>query len=246
MRVVVSRIGLPVVLAIGSAAGLFAQQPGLSQAPEDQSAPIVETPAANVPQEAFAEEPTTQEYTPLNLKQKYLYSINEIFGISPLLAIVAHAALDQAGVQPAQWGKSPESFGIRATSLFGDLLLRHSLEFGVRALDHEDPRYFRLGQGGGWRRSKYALAHTFLVRSDRGGTMPAYSLFVTDYGMPFVVREWRPDRFHALSGVESGTLAVGIGMGSNLFNEFWPDLKKKLPTRLFRGPLNRLVGSPKY
>jgi hypothetical protein len=186
------------------------------------------------------------DFAPLNLKQKYLYSINEIFGISPLLAIAAHAALDQAGVAPVQWGKNADSLAIRVASHFGDALLRHNLEFGVRALDHEDPRYFRMGHGNPWSRAKYAVLHTFAVRSDSGRTMPAYSLFVTDFGMPFVVREWHPGRQYALNQVEAGTLAVGVGMGSNLFNEFWPDLKKLLPGRLSQGPLSRLVGSPKY
>ncbi len=232
MKPVITRIGLTVLLALGNAAGLLAQSPDVTEEPLNAPAQVDQAPIVLDP-----------AYTPLNLGQKYIYSINEIFGIAPLLAVAAHAALDQAGVQPAQWGKSGDSLAIRAASRFGDLLLRHSLEFGVRAVDHEDPRYFRSGQHGGWQRAKYAVVHTFMVRSDTGGSMPAYSLFVTDYGMPFVVREWNPQRFHALSGVQSGTLSVGIGMGSNLFNEFWPDLKKKLPGVLARGPLGWLLGS---
>jgi hypothetical protein len=188
---------------------------------------------------------TTPEYTPLTLKQKYLYSINEIFGISPLLAVGVHAVLDQAGVSPVQWGKGADSFGVRVASHFGNLLLRHNLEFAVRALDHEDPRYFRLGQGSGWIRAKYAVVHTFEARRDSGGNMPAYSLFVTDFGMPFVVRQWNPgNRMHPLNEVEAGTLAIGIGMGTNLFNEFWPDLRKKIPNRLSRGPMSRFLNHP--
>jgi hypothetical protein len=232
LKPVITRIGLLVLLALGNAAGLLAQSPEVTEEPLNAPAAIEPTPIVLAP-----------AYVPLNLGQKYIYSINEIFGIAPLLAVAAHAALDQAGVQPAQWGKGGDSLAIRTASRFGDLLLRHSLEFGVRAVDHEDPRYFRSGQHGGWRRAKYAVVHTFVARSDTGGSMPAYSLFVTDYGMPFVVREWSPQRFHALSGLQSGTLSVGIGMGSNLFNEFWPDLKKKLPGVLARGPLGWLLGT---
>jgi hypothetical protein len=245
-------------------------QTGLSQqaaSPETGSSDLNTVPAEGeqlaaspAPTEAFVAQPSSTtpasaipaaigpaaDYAPLNLKQKYLYSINEIFGISPLLAIAAHAALDQAGVTPVQWGKNADSLAVRVASHFGDALLRHNLEFAVRALDHEDPRYFRMGQGNPWARARYAVVHTFAVRSDSGRTMPAYSLFVTDYGMPFIVREWHPGRQYALNQVEAGTLAVGIGIGSNLFNEFWPDLKKMLPGRLSRGPLDRLVGSPKY
>lgn len=36
-----------------------------------------------------------------------------------------------------------------------------------------------------------------------------------------------------MHGVEIATLRVGGSMGSNIFNEFWPDLKEKLPKRFF-------------
>ena len=227
-RAFIVRLSLPAAFLLSGTIGLMAQQTDFTPDESASSSSADSTEPA----------PGQPAYTPLDLKQKYLYSINEIFGISPLLAIAAHAALDQAGVRPAVWGRTPQSFAVRIASHFGDSLLRHNVEFGVRALDHEDPRYFRSGQGNGWQRAKYAVVHTFVVHNDNGRMMPAYSLFVTDYGVPFVVSQWRP---HALSGLESGTLGIGIGMGTNLFHEFLPDLKKSLPKSFTRGPLSRFA-----
>src|SRR5580658_2591223 len=115
-------------------------------------------------------------YAPLNLKQKYLYSMGEIFGPDRLVAVAGYAILDQLGVRPVQWGKRPSSLAVRFASHFGDSLLKHNIEFAVRALDHEDPRYFRSGHGRPWTRVGHAVVHTFVVHNDRGGWMPAYSL----------------------------------------------------------------------
>jgi len=178
------------------------------------------------PQITLGDEPV---YTPLDLKQKWLYSMGEIFGPARLAASAVHAAFDQLNDMPKQWGTSGDSMAVRLAGHFGDSFLRHNVEFAVRALDHEDPRYFRSGRHGRWNRTEDAVAHTFAVRKDDGSLMPAYSLLVTDYGAPFIVREWRPDRFRTMNGLETGTLGIGIAMGSNIFAEFWPDLKKKLP-----------------
>jgi hypothetical protein len=168
-------------------------------------------------------------YIPLNLKQKYLYSMGEIFGPNRLVALAAHAALDQMNVHPVQWGGHPESLAIRFASHFGDSFLRHNIEFGVRALDHEDPRYFRSGRGRPWTRAGYAVVHTFVVHNDRGGWMPAYSLAAEAYGTPYLVRRWRPEKFQTASVLQAGTLNLGINIGGNLLKEFWPDLRNALP-----------------
>jgi hypothetical protein len=173
-------------------------------------------------------------YIPLTLRQKYLYSLGETFGPDRLAAIAGYAVLDQMGVRPAQWGKRPASLAIRFASHFGDSLLKHNLEFGVRALDHEDPRYFRSGRGRPWARIGHAVVHTFVVRSDRGGWMPAYSIVAADIGTPFLVRRWQPEQFQTASVLQSGAVNIGIDVGTNVLKEFWPDLRNALPNWLTR------------
>ena len=84
---------------------------------------------------------------------------------------------------------------------FGQQLVREQIEFGVWAIDHEDPRHRAVGCNGVWPRTKYAIVHTFVARRDDGGQMPAYSRFIGDYGAGFVSREWYP----AASTMSTGT-----------------------------------------
>lgn len=191
--------------------------------------------AAAVAAETFSQASAAEDpnYTPLTLKQKWLSSVSEIFGPSRLAAYGVHAIIDYALNVPKQWGRSGDSLAVRAAGHFGDSFIRYNVQFAIQATDHEDPRYFRSGQHGGWKRTKYAVVHTFVVRRDDQSWMPAYSLIATAYGMPYIVRQWRPERFHNMDGFEAGTMGIGIAMGSNIFNEFWPDVRKKLPKTRF-------------
>jgi hypothetical protein len=172
--------------------------------------------------------PLAPLYTPLDLKHKYLYSFNETMAPQRWIGFSIHAALDQAEKTPSGWGNGPDSFGVRVASHFGKSLLRENIAFGVRALDHEDPRYFRIGKGSGWNRTKFALTRTFVARRDDGEWMPAYSRFVTSYATPMLIQSWHPEKFSVSRGVRAGSLGVGMGLGSNLWQEFWPDLKKNM------------------
>lgn len=167
-------------------------------------------------------------YIPLSLEQKWLYSVSQVFGPSHLAAYTAHAIFDQICDLPKQWGRTADSAGARVLAHLGNSLTRNNIQFAVQALDHEDPRYFRSNLHGARSRTRYALIHTFIVRRDDGAWMPAYSTIVTDYVSPYIVRQWRPERFRNMDALQAGTAGIGFAMGANVFNEFWPDLRKKL------------------
>ena len=67
-----------------------------------------------------------------------------------------------------------------------------------------------------------------MARNDDGGWMPEYSRLAADYATPFLAQTWRQEKFGIGRGFRRGSVAVGIGFGSNLWQEFWPDLKKKV------------------
>ena len=180
--------------------------------------------------------PSDPIYAPLTLAEKYKYSLNKVFGFPGLLSATLHATLDQADTRPHDWGLGSDAFGVRLASRFGRSLVRQSAAFGIRALDHEDPRYFVSGHGSHWKRTRYAIGRTFAVRKDDGSLMPAYSRLVADYGMPFIAEQWQPGRFRNFpEGLRAGSIALGIGAGMNIGREFWPDIRKRLlETRLGR------------
>jgi hypothetical protein len=178
--------------------------------------------------DALTDQVAPPPYTPITLKQKYIYSIEQMFSGPRLAAILAHTAIDQAEVSPHAWGSNAPAFGVRAVSLFGRGFIRATIASGIRGLDHEDPRYFYSHKKSNWDRTKYAVAHTFEVRNDNGSMMPAYSRFIGDLGMPFLAQTWRPSGVNAPDALRSAGIGLGIGIGMTVAQEFWPDLKHAL------------------
>jgi hypothetical protein len=169
----------------------------------------------------------TQSPAPLTVQQKYDFTSKRVFGYSHLFWLAAHAEFEQARDQPREWGAETGGYGSRLASDFGRTFVRENIAFAVRAADREDPRYFPLGKGSIWTRTRYALRQTFFARRDDGEWMPAYSRFVADYATPFISRQWQPSRFRgAGQGFANGSIGIGVGLGSNLGQEFAPDLKK--------------------
>ncbi len=177
----------------------------------------------------------SQADVPLTLVQKYLVTMDQVAGPGALFAVGIHGMFDHVLDRPHQWGPGAEAIGPRIASDFGRRFLRQNIAFGVRALDHEDPRYFRSGQGSVLSRVRYAAMHTFLVRNDDGSAMPAYSLFVSAAAMPFIAQAWRPETFSVARGFGGGGVCIGVAIATNIWDEFWPDLRAKLPRKLGGG-----------
>jgi hypothetical protein len=175
-----------------------------------------------------AQNDQTAPYKPITLKQKYEYSLEQMFSGPRLMAILAHTAINQVEVTPHSWGSNAPAFGVRAASLFGRSFVRATLGSGIRGLDHEDPRYFYSHKTNNWERTKYAIVHTFEVHNDNGSMMPAYSRFIGDFGGPLLAQTWRPGGFNGTDALRSSGISIGMGIGMTIALEYWPDVKHAL------------------
>lgn len=128
------------------------------------------------------------------------------------------------------WGRGPAGFGKRYGAAFVDQTVGNFMtEFAVPSMLHQDPRYFRLGKGGFWRRTGYAVSRVFITRSDRGGNEFNYSEFVGNSAMAAISDTYIPrgDRTLEKNASRVG-FQVGMDMFSNIMKEFWPDIKHGL------------------
>jgi hypothetical protein len=102
-------------------------------------------------------------------------------------------------------------------------------DFALTVLLHQDPRYFRLGEGSLRRRLAYAVSRVFVTFSDSGRTVFYSSALSGTAAAAAISNLYYPkqDRIfgHTLS-------PVGIDLGNTaLYNaaaEFWPDINRKL------------------
>ncbi len=87
--------------------------------------------------------PSQADTEPLTLGEKYRVALNCSVDPVEFLRIGLGAGLDQARNYPREWGQGWDAFGVRVASGFGQQLIREQIEFGVWAIDHEDPRQHR-------------------------------------------------------------------------------------------------------
>jgi hypothetical protein len=124
------------------------------------------------------------------------------------------------------WGGYGECFGSLEldgtdSSFIGD--------FALPVLLHQDPRYFRLGQGSFGKRAFYAISRVFVTYNDSGHTV-----FFTSALSGTAIAAGLSNLYYPAQDVGAGhtmsRIAIDLGNTAlyNLAAEFWPDIHRKL------------------
>jgi hypothetical protein len=140
---------------------------------------------------------------------------------------------------PSEYGPHWEGFGKRYGMRLTGISTGNLMEAGFGAAWGEDPRYFRISGQPFKNRIGHAVKMTFLARNRGGKIRPAYARYIAITGNNFLSNTWRADS-EATAGSASRRIGVGFlgRLSSNLFEEFWPDVKQRLfkrkrnPTRV--------------
>jgi len=221
------RIVASVGLALGLVVSGWAQdQPPAAEHTSDRPAPVV-------PQhrpDSWKYSPTENgPYAPLTLKSKAL-----LFGVRA----VAPSAWIKSGLAAgfAQWRDSPEEWDQGAKGYgyrFGHRMANRGVEsaigFGVAAALRQDGRYFRNPEARVGRRMLHAVSQTFVTRTDSGGKTFSAWRFAGNYGAQFISNTWRPESDRDVGDTMlRGTISISYDAASNIFKEFWPDIKRKI------------------
>ncbi len=139
------------------------------------------------------------------------------------------ASIEQATDEKAAYGQGVLGYWKRYGADFTDGFTNQLFVTGVfPTLMHEDPRYYRLGQGSGWKRTAYALSRILVTRTDSGGDRFNSSEFLGNFVSGALSTTYYPQNDKNINGVFT-RMGVQIGYDSlfNVMKEFYPDLKRK-------------------
>lgn len=166
---------------------------------------------------------TIREYLPLTNSERWRRYLLGAFGPGAILTSAASGGIRQWENTPKEWRGGAEAFGDRFGNSMAEHVMRETLEFGASAALHEENRYFRSTDTGFWRRTKHAIASTFVAHNNAGGTHFAYSRFGSAAGTAFISRIWQPRSANSAGdgAVNFGT-AIGLDVGLNFVREFLP------------------------
>ncbi len=155
--------------------------------------------------------------------------LKKLFGPQAILETVPGTAFDTARGFPRQWGRGGTGITKRLGSQYGQFVIGEGIEMGVSALHREDPRYFRMPDAHFGRRLGHALASTVVVRGASGNPTIGLARLADVYGAWAIATTWNPpDQRNPAQIAKYGTLGLSLKAASNVFREFWPDVKHKL------------------
>ena len=93
---------------------------------------------------------------------------------------------------------------------------------------HEDPRYFKLTQGGFFQRTRYAISRIFVTRTDAGRTQFNYSEIAGNAMAAGISNLYYPaENRTAPNALAKWGTGVAVDTFYNLMWEFWPDIRRK-------------------
>ncbi len=219
--------------------------PDLPEAPSPQSTGKVVSPGAQG-QTATARAPQTkrifglipnfravstdEKLPPQTVKDKFTTTTQESFDYSSIVIPAVISAYSLGLNSDPEFGSGGVGYGRYLWhSVVDQTSENYWVGFILPVLTHEDTRYYTLGRGSNWKRTKYAVTRVLVTRSDSGKEVfnisevggAAIAAAVSNAYYP------SPERTFGNTAKQIGT-NVGVDGIALLFKEFWPDVNQAL------------------
>jgi hypothetical protein len=163
---------------------------------------------------------------PLTPKEKYVLAYHQMFDISAHIGNLLQAGVQQASDGQPHYGEGWGPFGERFAATEGDQYSSCFFIYGfLPHILHDDPRYFRRGQGSAVSRLWYAVSRTVITRTDaQTPTFNAPQVF-GQLAQAGISNLYYPKQDRNVAGTFKGWgINLGYNGGYNVLKEFYPDL----------------------
>jgi len=191
--------------------------------------PIVEDKRAYGVLPNYRTAEASSPFTPLTRKQKLTIAAKDSFdgAVYPTAAIFS--VIYQAENDNPSFGQGMKGYAKRVGAAFGDQMLGNMMTEGVMpSILHEDPRYFRIGEGSKKRRLWYAATRIFVAPTDHNKmTFNLAEWSGNSVAVAFSNLYYRDGRDWS-DNAEKLLIQCGTDALSNVLKEFWPDVKRAL------------------
>lgn len=143
--------------------------------------------------------------------------------------VAAEAGVNQARNHPSDFGQGAEGYAKRYGAGFADGLSDGLFVTGVYpSLLHQDPRYYRLGDGGLSRRTWYAASRILVTRQDSGRKQFNFSEVLGSFSSATLAMTYYPESQRDVSDVlERAAVQFAFDAGFNVLKEFYPEIERR-------------------
>ena len=181
-------------------------------------------------------------FHPITAKQKVTIAVKDSFDWPVYPTAGLFACLYQLENQNPSFGQGMAGYARRLATSYADQTIGNMMTEGfVPILTHEDPRYFRLGEGSIRHRAFYAVSAIFVTRTDRGGRTFNISEWGGNAASVALSNLYYPDTRDARDNAEKLVIQCATDAFSNVLKEFWPDVKRHF--KKDRQPSEALFGT---
>jgi hypothetical protein len=168
---------------------------------------------------------------PITAGQKFKLVTRSSFDPAEFVWYGLLAGISQAQNSEAGYGQGAQGYAKRYGSQFGDGVIEsYMVEAIFPVVFRQDPRYFRSGQGGVWRREGKVLKRLVVTKGDNGNSQFNISeIGGAGAAAAISTYSYHPSNEHDFGDVAStwGTQIAFDGLEMT-FKEFWPDIRRKL------------------
>lgn len=182
-----------------------------------------------VPNYATVNEPS-KTFEPLTVGQKFIEANHDTFDPFNWVLAGVYAGVYQWQHDYPQWGEGAGAYWKRYGATFADGAISTYLSEGILpTLLHEDPRYFRLGEGTKWHRIFYAMTRVLMTKTDAGVWRFNNSEIEGNLIAASLANLYYPSGNRSLGDtMNKFGINVVSDSGFNVLREFWPDMKHKV------------------
>jgi hypothetical protein len=178
---------------------------------------------------------TPVRYVPITGEERVQWVRGSLFDTRGLTAGLASTLWGTAWNDPDEWGRSGPGVGKRFLAREAGVAVSNSIEAGLGAVWGEDPRYRPTRRRDLRSRVQHALKSVVFSPRRDGRYAPAWGRYAGIGVESVVANRWLPPSDSGVSHTFTRIANALIGqLGSNLFREFWPDLKSQFLTQSTR------------
>lgn len=180
----------------------------------------------------YRSSPSLHPYVAISAGQKFKIATQDAFDRGTVILAAAFAGEAQLTNANRSFGQGGEGFGKYFAASYADYAIGDYLTEGVfPTLFHQDPRYFRRGEGSAWSRLAYAAGQILLTHNDEGEVKFNYSELVGNSTAVAISQSYYSDNRDAKDAGVKLANQLGVDAASNVLKEFWPDLQRKFSHR---------------
>ena len=187
----------------------------------------------SVEQVSSATPVSADAYVPITPAQRVHWIVDGTVGPQSLFIVgPLSTAWQTAWNTPEEWGRGWSGIAKRYAQREADVAISNTIEAGLGALWGEEPRYIPSARKGIWPRARYALKTSVLSQGRDGRLRPAWARYAGNTLNNLIENAWLPpsQTTATQTAVRSG-MGIVTRMGGNLWDEFWPDVVRRLKKR---------------